>query len=661
MKIKYNKPPTFPAWSEINPRLADKQRYYPHKNGITAHFAGDTVNPHSNHIEMSGFFCSAIISYRVKENRDFELYRFAVFPSVRINPNDTHGSLCEAFNGVEISSDGRGEKLESIEFDGILSFTSHMGNAEVRRSIFPAVYKKALIEEINIKCENDICIAVKGAKRKRTVKSCFTPYDYDISLKTSTYLDKNALEKDGAINLSSGSHTLTVIYATEDMPVYQAADERSERLSFINESNSRLKITTPDKDINREIQLAKLRASESIFMTKNGLMHAPGGGNYYAALWTNDQCEYANPFFAYLGYNRADEQSLNCYRLFSKLVSEDKAVYTSICAEGDDYWHGAGDRGDTSMYVYGFARWLLTMGNKKTAGEYLPVLETACRYIESRINSENAVESDSDELENRFESGDANLSAAVISYDAFVSMSYLEKEFGRADKQQEYIKLAERIRQGIENYFGAEVEGYDTYRYCAQENRLRSWICLPLTVGINDRLDDTLSALKSDRLKRPCGLLTRSGDSTYWDRSLLYALRGIFYAGKANDALEMLREYTFSRLYGEHAPYPVEAFPEGNGAHLAAESALYVRIFTEGVLGFRPLGFRCFELKPSLPDDWDFLSIEDFIYSGVALTINLSKTENGIRVQITDTDVDTIVCNNQKIVVSLTKAEQNKV
>lgn len=651
MKQKYIKPSTFPEWSEIKPTLADKRRYYPDTNGIIAHFDDDTVTPHSNHIEMSGFYCSSIISYHVYKDCDFELYRFAVFPSLRVNPNNTHGSLCEAFDGVQMSFKGQKEKLKSIEFDGILKFNSKLGNAKICRSLFPAVSKKALIEEISIECIGNFCIEIEGVRRMRTVKSCYTPYDFDINLRTSTFLDGNVIENDSAIRLSAGTHILTVIYGAEDVTACQAAEEKEKRLSFIENNLSRLKITTPDDNINREIQFSKLRASESIFMTKNGLMHAPGGGNYYAALWTNDQCEYANPFFAYLGYDKADEQSLNCYRLFSKLVSEENAVYTSICAEGDDYWHGAGDRGDTSMYVYGFARWLLTKGSRKTAEEFLPALETACRYIESQLNSDNVVESDSDELENRFESGRANLSTAVISYDAFVSMSYIEKEFGRTDMQQKYEKLAQRIKQGIESYFGAKVEGYNTYRYCAEENNLRSWICLPLTVGINDRLDDTLSALKSDKLKRPCGLLTRSGEGTYWDRSLLYALRGIFYAGKANDALEMLREYTFSRLYCEHVPYPIEAFPEGNGAHLAAESALYVRIFTEGLLGFRPVGFNCFELKLSMPDDWDYLCIEGFMYGDTALTINLSKEDNGIRLKISDAGIDTVVKNNQLIVV----------
>jgi hypothetical protein len=45
---------------------------------------------------------------------------------------------------------------------------------------------------------------------------------------------------------------------------------------------------------------AKIRGTESIYNTKAGLMHGPGGLRYYAAIWANDQAEYINPFFAFL-------------------------------------------------------------------------------------------------------------------------------------------------------------------------------------------------------------------------------------------------------------------------------------------------------------------------------------------------------------------------
>ena len=56
-------------------------------------------------------------------------------------------------------------------------------------------------------------------------------------------------------------------------------------------------------------------------------------------------------------------------------------------------------------------------------------------------------------------------------------------------------------------------------------------------------------------------------------------------------------------------PYAVEAWPEGNQRHLSTESALYCRIFTEGMFGFRPTGFRSFTLRPQLPDGWDRIEL----------------------------------------------------
>lgn len=43
-------------------------------------------------------------------------------------------------------------------------------------------------------------------------------------------------------------------------------------------------------------RFSKIRTAESIFDTASGPLHSPGGGAYYAAIWTNDQIEYAAPF-----------------------------------------------------------------------------------------------------------------------------------------------------------------------------------------------------------------------------------------------------------------------------------------------------------------------------------------------------------------------------
>lgn len=653
MKLPYYKPRKFPSWSKMKPELGDFKRYHAKDNGIETVFDENSVYPHGNHIETSGFYCSSIVSYRINKNRSLTLYRYVTFPSLRVIPNDTRGSLAAAFHGVSLKINGKTEKVKSVFFNGILSFISTADGAEIKRDVFTAPDKKALIEEIDIDCKDDSVINLKGVFKNKKISGVFTNDGKRVTLQTRTYLNNDIVEKNGDITLRAGKNVLLFIYSAENVTFEEAKSEKAKRIRFIEESAERLEITTPDDDVNREIQFAKIRASESIFMTKRGLMHSPGGGQYYAALWTNDQCEYANPFFAYLGYDDALEQSLNCYKLYSALSKKDEAIYTSIVAEGDGYWHGAGDRGDSSMFIYGFARFLLTTGDKVSAEKYLSAIEDACTYVMSKMNSDNVVESDSDELENRFESGKANLSTAVITYDAFVSMAYLEKELGNEDKSKAYREFSEKVKSGISSYFEANVEGYDTYRYCKEETRLRAWICLPLTVGIDNRADGTVKALQSDKLKKPCGLLTRAGEKTFWDRALLYALRGLFYVGKADEALKMLTEYTAARLYGEHSPYPIEAFPEGNGAHLSAESALYVRIFTEGVLGFRPTGFSSFELKVNLPTDWDNFTVSKFAFADKLLNISAARKGENYIVEIPEIGYNGEVKANSPIQINL--------
>lgn len=47
-----------------------------------------------------------------------------------------------------------------------------------------------------------------------------------------------------------------------------------------------------------------------------------------------------------------------------------------------------------------------------------------------------------------------------------------------------YRKKAINLAKAIDAYFANKIEGYDTYAYYKGNDILRSWICIPLTVGI---------------------------------------------------------------------------------------------------------------------------------------------------------------------------------
>ena len=153
-------------------------------------------------------------------------------------------------------------------------------------------------------------------------------------------------------------------------------------------------------------------------------------------------------------------------------------------------------------------------------------------------------------------------------------------------------------------------------------------------MGIFERKTATLDALFSPRLWMPDGLLTQAGSKTFWDRSTLYGLRGAFAAGESQRALKFLTDYSNRRLLGEHVPYAVEAYPEGNQRHLSAESALYCRIYTEGLFGIRPTGLRAFTCTPQLPQGWNSMQLKQVRAFGNRFDLVVNRNVQGVEIQI---------------------------
>ena len=148
---------------------------------------------------------------------------------------------------------------------------------------------------------------------------------------------------------------------------------------------------------------------------------------------------------------------------------------------------------------------------------------------------------------------------------------------------------------------------------------------MPLCAGLYDRAEGTVAALTSDWLFRRDGMLTSEDNRTIWDRSTLYALRGLYAAGYTEKATECLRIYSENRLLGERVPYPVEAYPEGGKRHLSGESALYCKIFTEGLLRLEPTGLHSFTVCPRLPETMDHLHMTGIRAHGGVFAVLVEK------------------------------------
>ena len=604
-------------------------------HSITWHISNGDV--HNDHIEMSGRQMSAVLRYGVDEQRRWHVEKSMVWPLLRTIPNNTHASLMRRVNndaaaGLMVNGRPMQETVEQITLNGTLEVVSTLAThrrddrLQLRRIYLPSPTKPALIECYELVNLGHAALSVEWPETRCHWQ---TPEKEGV---TGVYDIDYCSGKAQTIVLEAGDTAVfqAVLSASrhgQPLPEADAWKELSARRMLIDEWTSNLVFTSPDSVLNTMQAFSKIRAMESIYQTKGGPMHGPGGESYYAAIWANDQAEYINPYFPFVGYDYGNQSALNSFLLFARYMNADyKPIPSSIIAEGDSYWNGAGDRGDAAMIAYGASRYALARGSADEARQLWPLIEWCLEYCRRQLNSQGVPQSDSDELEGRFPSGEANLCTASLYYDALLSATSLCHEL--KIKGKNYKQQARRLRVAIDRYFGHEVEGFNTYRYYDGNDILRAWICIPLCMGIWNRAEATADALFSPRLWTENGLLTQAGDRTFWDRSTLYALRGVIASGETERALPFLRHYSTTRLLGDHVPYAVEAWPEGGQRHLSAESALYGRIFTEGLFGIRPTGFRSFTLTPRLPNDWHDMSLSHIRAFGHDIDIRVNRTGN---------------------------------
>lgn len=597
--------------------------------------------PHEDHIEMSGKQVSVVLRYGVDCNGGFTLNKSMVWPLLRTIPNNTHASLMRRYDWNPLSGitvNGRSftnEKVKDITLKGMLTVKStfdqgYYGQWELTREYLPSTELPALVELYQVVNTG------KGNLSIEIPEDGFVAHTDPAKGVTGSYTIEGKLDRNGFFTLQPGDtlrFTASVSAHRQNESPVKIDDEaeKAKRMDLVNGWMDKLVLETPDSVINRMFAFSKIRACESIYETQGGPMHGPGGESYYAAIWTNDQAEYINAYFPFTGYEYGNASALNSFRHFARFMNDEwKPIPSSIVAEGLDIWNGVGDRGDAAMIAYGASRYALAYGNREVAEELWQLITWCLEYCKRKLNAEGVVTSDTDELENRFPSGDANLCTSSLYYDALISASYLAKELNKGSKiANTYRSQAAELRKNIEKYFGAKVEGFDTYAYYKGNDILRSWICIPLTVGINERAQGTIDALFSPRLWTENGLLTQAGDQTFWDRSTLYALRGVYAAGETEKATDYLHRYSATRLLGEHVPYAIEAWPEGGQRHLSAESGLYGRIITEGMFGIRPVGFKEFIATPRLPQAWNEMRLRNICAFGTTFDMEVNRLANG--------------------------------
>jgi hypothetical protein len=531
--------------------------------------------------------------------------------------------------------------VKKTTINGMLHFEHYASKSglALKRSFLPSSSERLFLETLTLKNTTEETISITSKNQKLQYQTQGTDCEF------TTLVSSNIPE---VIELNPGesasfSVRIEAILNDEANPSKSVSETLSNRTDFLNQISSSLQLETPNKELNTLFEFSKIRASESIFESKIELIHSPGGGRYYVGIWANDQAEYVSPFFPYLGYATGDESDMNLYRAFAK---ETNPEYTKLPfafeVEGLPPPSPL-DRVDAAMIAYGACQFALATGDSKVANELWPLIRWCLEYSRRQLNSEGVVKSESDEMENRVETGTTNLSTSSLYYGALLHDADLGKSIGKSRALlKRYQKQSKKLKKAMENYFGASIEGLETYRCYDGHKTIRHWICMPLVVGINDRKNDTIEAL-FDRLWSDLGGVHVEKNNTdpavseiFWDRGTLYALRGTLRAGATEVSLKRLEEFSKERLLGARVPYVVEAFPEGGMAHLSAESGLYCRVFIEGMFGINPTGLNSFTIMPRLPKGWDKMALRKIKAFGQNFDIEVVRDVELTKIRIID-------------------------
>ncbi len=617
--------------------------------------------PYTDNIEMAGKRVAGIVKYSIDKERKLSLDREIFFPQLHEfkTSEDTWYHDYRAYLKGEYTDELlpklyiKNEQfvpgaVKTISINGVLSIVHHpsKNGLMLSRSLFPSMDERLFVEMWTIKNSTDTTMKIRAGNTSLKFN------DYGAKGKYSRHIYTDAPEHLTLKPSEEATFSLMIKAKIEGevFPEEAVNETLASRKAFISSMAGSLILDTPNPVLNTLFEFSKIRASESIFESELGLIHSPGGGRYYVGIWANDQAEYINPFFPYLGYEAGNISAMNTFKAFAKETNSDyKNIRYAFEIEGlvKPFLK---DRGDAAMIAFGATHYAMAMGDKQIAEELWPLISWCLEYCNRKLNDEGVVMSESDEMEGRIETGNSNLSTSSLYYGALNHAQDLARALNKTKAlQNTYKEQAKRLKVAIEHYFGAHVEGLDTYRYYKGHKYLRHWICLPLVVGINERQAGTVEAL-FDRLWTDNGVhVEKHSDNeaitkVFWDRGTLYALRGTFASGEIKKSLEKLEQFSKKRLLGNRVPYVVEAYPEGNMAHLSAESGLYCRVFTEGIFGITPTGLKSFTCVPRLPERWSYMYLNRIKAFGEDFSIKVNSAGKKIRV--------TVVKSNGTIVYS---------
>ena len=530
-----------------------------------------------------------------------------------------------------------GEELETgvpsgVGFDGRLFLTyPERAGVEITRTIYPSMTQALVVEEWKLRNASgkEIELSVKpGRIERREGESALLVWQV-------AGVESTVVPEGGEFFFHASVQAR--LPDEPDLTVDVAA-ERAARQAVVDAAwRGPGRLETPDRDLNIAYALQKFHVLETPIETHKGVITHNGSLTYSPGIWANDPVEYSSPLFPFFGDAGLNEASMNMYR-----------VWLDHCREhGIDPFPGSFEhaalkltqrwRGDDAMVLYGLSKFLLFQGDRAAAEEMWPLILFSAESVQRHTRADGIVASKTDEMEGRYPTGDANLSTSSLAYGGYRLAAHLARSLGKPEAA-EFDRRAENLRAAIESFFGAEVEGFKTYRYFDGNDVLRGWILLPLAMGISERQDATLDAMVSDKLwpsRLQGGDILAAADrpETEWGRETYYALRVLFLAGRTEEALDLTRRVVKAQIFGPRGPYPDE-----DAIDMLCPGSLYPRVFTEGLFGIVPTGLDSFAFTPRLPKAWPKMALRDARAFGSSWDLVVERAGDQEKVTITTND-----------------------
>jgi hypothetical protein len=493
----------------------------------------------------------------------------------------------------------------AVTFDGMLTLTYPVsGGIVATRTLYPSTTAALVVDEWHLRNTGGKPVVVKVAP-VRTVKPM---PENTVLVWNCQAVESKTVAPGATLSFSTLLHGGLTDAAD---PAVEVAAERAARRALIDAAwRGPGRLETPDRDLDVAYALQKFHVLECPIETHKGVITHNGSLTYSPGIWANDPVEYSSPVFPFFGDPELNRAGMNMYR-----------VWQNHCLEnGTDPFPGSFEyaslqlvqknRGDDAMVLYGLAKFLLFQGDRAAAEELWPLIEMSAASVLKNTTSDGIVASRTDEMEDRYPTGTANLSTSSLAYGGYRLAARLADSLGKP-AAADFDKRAESLRKAIDSFFGAEVEGFKTYRYYKENTVLRGWILLPPAMGITDRQDATLDAMVSDKLwpnRMQGGDILAASDrrETEWGRETYYALRVLFKAGRTEQALDLTRRVVKAQIFGVRGPYPDE-----DAIDMLCPGSLYPRVFTEGMFGIVPTGLDSFECTPWLPAAWPRMALRD--------------------------------------------------